>query len=272
MSLRFLCCVSMLGFAAVVSVQTQSLRNLPEEQFEAIAIRSNNVDTRPSGGMQPNGRLNIRATTVVQLLVFAYNGLVIPERMIGIPDWAQRERFDIVATSGRQVDDDRALFRGLLSDRFKLRSHVEQREVAVYIMTARPGGKFGAGLRRTSIDCSNDAAVDRARAEQKSGEPRPCGGFTKAGEVAMGGATMNLLASMLSTQLGRPVLNRTELDGRFDMTMTWSPNLVAGADLATDDRSGLFTAVQEQLGLRLQPERAPIDVLVIDHIERPTEN
>ena len=271
-SLHSVCCVFLLGVVAVASAQTQSLGNLTEEHFEVVSIRSTTADTRSSGGMQPNGRLNIRAATVAQLLIFAYNGLLIPERMIGIPDWAQRERFDIVATPGRNVEDGRALFRGLLNDRFNLRSHVEQREVAVYLMTTRADGKVGAGLHRTSVDCSDDAAVDRARAAQKPGEPLPCGGFTKAGEVAMGGATMNLLASMLSTQLGRPVLNRTGLDGRFDVTMTWSPNLVAGADSTSDDRSGLFTAVQEQLGLRLQSDRAPIEVLVIDHVERPMEN
>jgi uncharacterized protein (TIGR03435 family) len=221
--------------------------------------------------MQPNGRLNIRGTTVQQLLIFAYNGLLIPERTINIPDWTQRERYDIVATSDQPVADDRALLRGLLRERFGLRSHVE-REVPVYVMTLRSVGQLGTGLRRTAVDCANQAAVDRAREQQKPGEPRPCGGYTKAGEVAMGGATMNTLASMLSTQIGRPVLNRTGLDGRFDIAATWSASLSAGVEPPTNDGAGLFTAVQEQLGLRLQADRAPIDVLVIDHIERPSEN
>jgi uncharacterized protein (TIGR03435 family) len=263
-----------LSFAAVVVAQNApDLGNLAEAHFDAIAIRVNTSDTRPSGGMQPNGRLNIRGMTVYQLLIFAYNGLIIPERIVQIPEWAQRERYDIVATAGSSgVGDDRALLRGLLRDRFNFRSHVEERVLPVYVMTVRGDGRLGAGLQRTAIDCDDQTAVDRARKEREPGEPQPCGGYTKAGEVAMGGATMNLLSSMLSTQLGRPVLNRTGLDGRFDITMTWSPSLTAGVDTPSDDRAGLFTAVQEQLGLRLQPERAPIEVLVIDNIERPSEN
>jgi uncharacterized protein (TIGR03435 family) len=257
----------------IAAPTAQDLRNLPEEHFDAIAIRPNVTETRPSGGMQPNGRLNIRATTVVQLLTFAYNGLINPERFVGLPQWASRERFDIIATADRQTADDRALLRGLLRDRFSLRSSVEQREVSIYVMTAHPEGKLGPGLRRAAIDCADAAAADRARAQQKPGEPRPCGGYTRAAEVSMGGATMNALATMLSTQLGRPVLNRTGLEGRFDMSMTWAPSLTATTPTAGDDQqAGLFTAVQEQLGLRLRSDRASVDVLVIDQIERPTEN
>src|SRR3954462_9206084 len=127
--------VAIIGVFAVFAGASaaQNLRNLPEEHFDAISIRSNTTDSRPSGGMQPNGRLNIRATTVLQLLTFAYSGLVNPERFIGLPDWASRERYDVVATAERPTADDRALFRGLLRDRFNLRSFIEPRELSVYV-------------------------------------------------------------------------------------------------------------------------------------------
>jgi uncharacterized protein (TIGR03435 family) len=231
------------------SVQAQNPPDLPSlavESFEVVSIKPNHLDTRPTGGMQPTGRLNIHATTVAQLLTFAYNGLIVPERMGGISEWAQRERYDIVATPARDVTDGRAYFRGLLRDRFRVRSQVESREMAVYVMTVRAGG-FGPGLWPTRVDCNDEAA---AEAQQKPDEPKPCsGGYMKAGDASMSWATMNALATLLSTQLGRPVINRTNLDGRYDVKMTWSPSLTATAgDNPNDNRAGLFTAVQEQLG------------------------
>ena len=82
--------VLILLSTAVYSQNPPDLRNLAVESFEVVSIKPNHTDTRPTGGMQPTGRLNIHATTVAQLLIFAYNGLIVPERMVGIPEWAQR--------------------------------------------------------------------------------------------------------------------------------------------------------------------------------------
>lgn len=270
---RSLTSVAVLLTVGLHASGAQSLpnpRDLPIEHFEVISIRRSATDAR-GGGMQPNGRFNIRGTTLSQLLIFAYDGVFVPERIVGVPDWAARERFDIVATAANSQQDARALLRGLLADRFEMRSHVETRNVQVYVMTvASIDGSTRRGLRPQALDCTNDEVFRRER-ERASANGSACGSLAGRDQLRMRSATLNSLATVLASRLGQPVVNRTGITGRVDIDMSWDPTLSTTTDPA-GDRAGLFTAVQEQLGLRLQSQRELIDVLVLDNVARPMPN
>jgi uncharacterized protein (TIGR03435 family) len=174
--------------------------------------------------------------------------------------------------------DLRLMLRSLLIERFKLRVHVETREQDGYALTmARRDGRLGPKLRPSQVDC-------RARMEAlRRNEPvppqpegsRPCGIKNGPGLIDLSGMPLSSLAQWIANAAGRPVVDRTGLAGMFDAEMQWSPAtsgpLRAGADPGPPGGDGpsIFTAVQGQLGLKLDAAKTPVDFLVIDHIERP---
>lgn len=156
------------------------------------------------------------------------------------------------------------MLRALLVDRFKLRVHVETRERDAFALTlARRDGRLGPQLRSSRVDCRT-----RAEAERR-GEPGPpipegskgCVFKVGAGTFDVGGVPLSTLMVAISSGAGRPLLDRTGLTGTFDADMQWTPE--AG------DGPSFVTALQEQLGLRLEPAKTSLDYLVIDHVERP---
>ena len=164
------------------------------------------------------------------------------------------------------------MMRNLLTDRFKLVVHREQREMPVYVLvTARADKTLGPRMRPVDVDCA--AEVARAMAARRGGAPPPsdpnkmplCGMRTRPGNVMARGTTLQQLTRNLSQFLGRAVVDRTGLNGTFDLDLEWSPEQTADAT-----GPSIFTAVQEQLSLKLESQRAPVDVLVIDRVERPS--
>ena len=212
---------------------------------------------------------------MIGVLNTAYN----VKNVVGAPDWLTGERYDIVAKASGQPSRDQvnAMLRAMLKQRLKLEAHIEPRETAVYAMVvARPNHP---GLKPFTLDC--DAIRAEREAAMKAGQPPaqpgpaggpPCG-YTWSSAIYSGGITLAQLAGMIDWVAGRVVIDRTGLPGRYVFTLRFSPPAAGpGASDATDAPPILFTALQEQLGLRLDATRAPIDSLVIDHIERPTEN
>jgi uncharacterized protein (TIGR03435 family) len=208
-------------------------------------------------------------------------------QITGGPDWIRSDRFDIVAKAAssaplalingpngvRQPSETPfVMLRGLLNDRFKLAVHTESREGPIYeLVMARDDSRNGPQLRPPATDC---AKLDPA------GPPPPggfCGGIrTGIGRMTGKSAPMRQLASVLSGVVQRQVVDRTNLPGLFDFDLAFSP-MALNADAAdvaasVDGGISLFTALQEQLGVKLQPQRGPIDYLVIDRVEPPTEN
>jgi len=174
-----------------------------------------------------------------------------------VPSGLSSLRFDVVAKSpeaepvaGRM----QLMMRALLAERFKLAVHHETRELVAYTLVSEPGG----------------AKVRAVTSEDPPG-PNPFR-MSDSGTLTGARVTADMLATVLSNQLGRPVQNKTGFDGRFDFTLRWAPDTgVAPGD--GQDRPSLFTALREQLGFRLIAQRMPTDVVVIDHVERtPTEN
>ena len=254
---------------------------------------------RPNRSGQGGGRLSVpignrftaRNVSVQALITAAYGGAfpLRDSQIVGLPAWAGRELFDVEARQdGPAVVDEKfddpsvfeafAIVRALLADRFALKVHQETREGPIYVLQrARPQTP---GLRPTAIDCE---AILRAgpTADVRGSDGRPltpCAARTRRGGIVASGATMVELARVLSrlTGIERDVENRTGLDGRFDFTLEWTPpQPPPGADAAAtvpETGPSIFTALKEQLGLKLEAQRGPVRVLVIDRLERPTAN
>jgi uncharacterized protein (TIGR03435 family) len=169
------------------------------------------------------------------------------------------------------------MLRTLLASRFKLIAHEENTARPVYVlMMAAAEGTLGSRLRRSDVDCS--AALKGPRPAMQPGQGPPCGFKTPPGRLFANTFTMPAIASLMSRHLDRPVIDRTGLEGRFDIELEAveikaAQDYTPGpSDLALPPAAGpsIFVAVREQLGLNLEPQTAPIAVLVIDHAERPS--
>lgn len=265
----------------------------PAPAFEVVSIRRNAGRTPGTATQRPDGGFTFTGIPVASLIARAYP--VASPDMVNLPEWARSERYDVSATSPlpRPTAEERAaMMRALLTDRFKLVAHIEQREQPVYdLVLARPGGALGPGLTRVGdqIDCEARTAADRAAAEAAlaagkpaprpeppdlNATPPPCTIFMPGSRME-GQITMTVLASVLRSTTGRPVVDKTGLEGMYRVSMEYD-RLAGVRGPAPADTPGappsVFTALPEQLGLRLEPSRGPRAVLVIDRLERPTEN
>ena len=234
-----------------------------EPAFEVVAIRRN-VSGEGGGGIAQGRRYQVRNQTVTGVLMGAF--LIPPERIIGLPGWTMTERYDINAQAERDFGAGElpAMLRSLLRDRFGFVGRTETRDLAAYaLVLARADGRLGPRLRPAAIDCRDAAAVKAARAAA-SGQP-VCSGDARQTRLIFRGLGLRALAQALATPAGRPVIDRTALTGTFDIDLEW-------AAIGNPDGVAIFTAVQDQLGLRLEDTTAPFQVLVVENIQRPTEN
>lgn len=188
--------------------------------------------------------------TLTDLLEVAYD---IPDtRMVNAPAWAQSDKFDLEAKSDAQFEPSkemkRQMLRALLAERFKVAAHTEQREMPVLALRIAKGG---SKLRPT----------DTAEVRLSGGRGRIA--------IAGGNDALGVLAYELSWRLGRPVIDQTGLQGRYAFTLTWSED---EASASSSSGPSLFTAIQEQLGLKLEAAKGPVTFLVIDHAGKPSAN
>lgn len=283
--------IAMSAFA-VLSLLSIILQNAPASgaqstiTFEVASVRANTSGSL-SGFRGTKGRTYVATNQRLRnLIAQAYD--LPAERIFGGPAWIGNnssdvrfvtgDRFDITATlpEGSTVQQVPFMLRALLADRFRLVTHSEKRDMPIYAMvTAQRDGQLGPQLRKASIDCQAAEAAGEVIPPPKPGEPVRCQREV-GGEILGRGQRMDELARILSRFADRPVMNRTGLAGGYDFDLRF-PTLNTPAEarsdvLGNDVGGGIFVAVQEQLGLRLQPSTAPLDVLVIDHIERPAEN
>ena len=247
--------------------------------FDVVSIRRNlSGSQHTSIRRQAGGGLNATNVTLRALVRTAYQ---LPDYQIaGGPDWITTHRFDVVAIGGpadASLEVLTAKLQALLADRFGLVARREMREVPTYELVMPAPGRPGPRLRPSTADCAGLAAA-RARGEAQSGTVPTCGTARGgAGEMTASGVTMAELARNLSAGAGRLIVDRTGLAGGYDFDLSWAadPEATAGpspGDRATDTRPSLFAAVQEQLGLKLEPRRGLVDVLVIDRAALPAEN
>jgi len=262
--------------------------------FAVATIKYNRSgDAAQSMRLQPGGRIVVTNQPLRRLIIFAY-GLQ-PQQLAGGPSWLDSDRFDITAQAEGNISPTppggppgpaQLMLQRLLAERFGLVVHTEAREMPVYALTvARRDGQLGPRIKPAATDClalmtgaPGGVPVQAPRVP----DGRPACGITRdgTGKVMAGGTTMTMLAiSMLTGPAGRLVIDRTGLTGAYDFDFEFAADPApgaapapAGAATAVADRPSLFTALEEQLGLKLQATGAPIDVLVIDQVHPPTDN
>jgi bla regulator protein BlaR1 len=262
------------GFVARLAGQVQPVQQLPA--FEVASVKPDK--TGGVGGHFGFGGEQFSATNVLlkDLIALAYQLRPDDERIISLPDWAGSERFEIVAKapagtvltapnlflpSGKPATVA-LMVRGLLAERFHLQIHADKRNMSGYLLVmAHPDRTLGRNLVRCST----------------LSDSRSCGVRGPGIQLAGVGISMGQLANFLSMTLQQPVVDRTELEGGYNVTLDYSPRGFFGpfgpplsGDITSDGGPSLFTALEEQLGLKLQSTKEPVDVLVIDHVERPT--
>jgi uncharacterized protein (TIGR03435 family) len=254
--------------------------------FEVASVkRSESGDSRVIGGRtQPGGRFTMANVQLREIIRVAYR--LESFQVSGGPDWINADRFDIVAKAESDAAPEQLLLmlRTLLAERFKLAVHRETRELPVFaLVVARSDGKLGPQLRYSDANCV--AAATGPPSGRTPGRPDPsqppqCGsGRLGLGRFTARAQKIEALSLILSTRVSRSVLDRTGLTGYFDFDLEWTP--AAGEpglpppngpanDRPDDSGPSIFTALQEQLGLKLDPQRGPVGVLIIDHAEQPT--
>jgi uncharacterized protein (TIGR03435 family) len=244
--------------------------------FEATSIKRNvSGSGSMSVGVQPGGRFVAVNATILTLVQNAYPYEQF--RIVNAPGWATAERYDVIAVAGAPLTRDQ--FRGrlqtLLRERLNLLTHIETRTLQTYaLVRARPDGELGPSLKRWTIDCdtykSGVSATPPPRTVADFATPPTCGMRGGAGMFAAGGYALGDFVQSLATDLGTVVSDRTGLEGKFEIALRWNPD--PSRPNTDNSLPSLFTAVEEQLGLKLDARREPVEVLVIDRIERPTEN
>jgi uncharacterized protein (TIGR03435 family) len=254
--------------------------------FEAASIKPNTSgDWRRAMGPAPGGRFTATNVPSRDLIAYAY-GISqdsVSFRIVGGPKWIDDERFDVnAAVTGTWTPAQmREMMRTLMADRFALAAHAETREMPTYTLAAVPNQPLR--LRRSVVD---EAACQRRREAIQRREPVPppvpgappiCGtARTIPGTITAVGGSMPSLASTLGQFVNRSVVDRTGLSGLFDFELKWTPDtppvVPPDAPPLNIDPNGpsIFTALQEQLGLKLESTRGPVDVVVIDRVQRPT--
>jgi uncharacterized protein (TIGR03435 family) len=238
----------------------------PEQSFEIASVKPNRSGSLQWDFDSPPGRVvgtNVLLRDVIRFAYYIYGGDW--DIRIAGPDWIKSARFDIDAKTPGQVPVDRAMsmLRQLLAQRFALKVHHEMREHPVYaLVVARTDRRLGPQLKPQAIDCSTLTAPPPVDSD------RPiCGNRGASGRLTGGGLSMQQLALHLAGPAGRMVIDETGLGkAGFDYDLRWSP------DPANPDGPSIFTAIEEQLGLRLIPRSGPVEVLVIDSISEPTPN
>jgi len=276
-------------------------------KFEAVSVKRNTSGEQGGTNQNTPGRFAATNISLRMLIRNAYGLLdsqIVSGPALATADYMSAEKFDIVATyTGEVTREQRSeMMQNMLKDRFKLATHTEMREMPVYVLSlARTDGRLGPAIAPESEECAARRTGAGATAGQPpAGAPAPAGrgrdggagrgpdtSALRCGSLQFGpgsftakGAGLDMLTESLAnrtpiTGIDRIVLDRTGLTGRYDYELKWTPVGRGGgpAPVANDpDRPSIFTALQEQLGLKLEPQRAPIEVLIIDAIEMPTEN
>jgi uncharacterized protein (TIGR03435 family) len=245
-----------------------------QSAFEVVSVKPNVSVDPPSAPRVSPGRFSWSNATLRQLIQVAYE--VRPFQLIGLPDWADTARFDVTATASFPASPQQmnVMLQRVLADRFDLSVHRDKRELSVYaLVLARRDGKLGPGIHSAAVDCEAIATkpLDSGAAQSDYAGCAPELGLTR---MKTPGFHMLGLTRALMRILDRPVVDKTNLTGAFDVELSWTPDptmLPNGAPSPGVAPGGpsIFTAVEEQLGLRLVSDRAAVDVLVIDRLNRP---
>jgi uncharacterized protein (TIGR03435 family) len=251
--------------------------------FEVASVKANKSGSiRSNLDLRPGGRFTAINVSLVGLIRVAYGtaGPLPQSSFPDVPNWFYADHYDIIAKAEGDTTQEQLLplLRSLLADRFKLVVHTEIKTTPIYaLVLTRRDDRFGPSLRRSNGGCPP------APGDQVSPE---CRMLNAPGTLRARGIPLEALTRMMSAWLDdhRLVRDETGLTGRFDVDLRWTPDRQPvvpvdappeiGRAIAAIDANGpsLFTAVQEQLGLKLESRKEQNDVIVIDHVEKPTED
>jgi uncharacterized protein (TIGR03435 family) len=234
-------------FAGSAMQRARAQSNTSAPTFEVASVKPDTSGKGMSIAFTP-GRLTARAVTLKILILNAYN--VSGFQVQGGPGWIDSDHFDVDAkwTEGANPKQAPDMLQALLAERFQLKVHRETHEQAIY----------------TLIVAKNGPQLTPAKDDE-----RPSIRGLGRGRMQFQKASMLTLAENLAGNLNRTVIDKTGLSGNFDFTLEWA------ADLSQPDpeqRASIFTAVQEQLGLRLESDKGPVEMLIIDSVQKPAEN
>lgn len=228
-----------------------------DPSYEVETVKLSNPVDQHSGFHQRGSRLFIENKTLRQVFIFAYG--IHPKQVDGEPSWFGSDRYDIdgvLDTEGQpSLKQMQSIVQKMLAERFALKFHRETRELPVYALTVASGGP---------------------KMQKSKGDPNLLGDeneHSSGGQIRLTATNMSMsdLTLILDFIADKPVVNQTGLAGKWDWQLTWTDDdSRAPADASA--APGLFTAIQEQMGLKLDAVKAPAEVLVIDHVERPSAN
>jgi uncharacterized protein (TIGR03435 family) len=251
-------------------------------KFEVVSVKVNRSGSDgQSMQLLPGGRAVVTNSLLRPLIETAY--ALLPQQLVGGPEWLDSDRFDIVAQASENLTGSvpggppgraQLMLQRLLAERFNLSVHTEIRELPIYeLILARADGRLGPRMSKAKTDCMPLMAA-YGRGEAPLPPRSECGMSGRPGNVSARGARIAMFVSQLAGRTGRLVEDRTELAGGYDFDLEYVPDAGGASDVSVSvgDGVSLFTALEEQLGLKLRPVRAPVSVLVIDRVERPTEN
>jgi bla regulator protein blaR1 len=296
---------ALLTAGVVVRAQIPSAPDASAPTFEVASIKPADPGAMRIGMNFSPGGVNVMGMPVRSLIQNAYR--LQNYELLNVPAWAESDRFDITARMSKPdatPDERLAMMRSLLRDRFNLKAHTESRELPRYrLLFARDDKRLGPGLQRSTVDCQAQFAGRRGQppppppAPAAPGQlppPPECGvmmGMTPNGAVMRGGMAFADLVRMISTNLGRAVIDETGLTGFFNIDLRFSSDrgpLMPGmppppprgggpgrgdgpaAGPSLEEAPSLMTALQEQLGLKVESDRGTVPVLVVDSVDRPT--
>jgi uncharacterized protein (TIGR03435 family) len=224
----------------------------PPLAFEVASVKPSKVDDSSSGIKSGNGRIYGYNVTLKRCIIGAYG--VRSRQIIGGPDWLDSDRFEIIAKAEEPVGDRvlSNMLQTLLADRFKLAFHREMKP-----------------MEACALEVKNNAP------KLQKGEGKDVTYNNGYGHLVATNISIDGLAEVLSHDLDLPVVNRTRVDGVFNIDVVWNPDIANSTrsdDGTVFDEPAIARALQDQLGLRLRLQRIPVEVLVIDHAEKPSEN
>ena len=240
--------------------QTPASTESSRPSFDVASIKQNkSLGGSGSMGPRPGGRIFARNVSLRVLVMFAYD--LRGYQVDGGPDWITTDTFDIdaMAEGNPPLAKMREMLRTLLEARFQLRVHRETRQVDGFMLVRTRPDRLGSNLSVSPLDC----------AVSFSSEPK-CreGHFNQISDMSdwkANGVRMANVAQGVSSELGKPVADNTQLTGTFDLELRWSSEMSGSSTLPS-----IYTALQEQLGLKLESQRVPVELLVVDRAEHPT--
>jgi uncharacterized protein (TIGR03435 family) len=236
-----MCCLGVSGLRA--------------QTFDAVSVKEAADSGNTGGGMQllPSGDVRVRHLPARFLITIAHG--IEPYQLANAPDWTRVTFYDVTARANASTTRAGALamMRAMLADRFALTSHREMRQVQGFALVRTSTRALGPGLTPSIVNC-----------EQQPGIPRCAQGEITINSMRGNGLPLANIIQLVASQIGAPIADETMLSGAFDVSLRWS-----SGTQSTDDAPVISTALQEQLGLRLVRREISIEVLVVDHIERP---